>query len=121
MTKDQVIELRDTLNANSDGIVITMDNMKVFSDTSDIIVWDDSTEQIHAIRANDDYNSQKECPVEVISSTYEHIQYITGYMDSLKLKSLLDGYFSGLMDNDAKAKAEAFLTSVNGNLEDFIK
>lgn len=117
MTKDQVIKLRDEINANSNGIIITMDNMMVFSDKAEFVIWDDDNEYIHCIRANTGYHTQAQSPVEVVSSTYEHIQYITGYINSKNAISLVEDFASNnLMDEETKTKAINFINSLQNHL-----
>jgi len=118
MTKDQVIHLRDEINKKSNGLVITTDNMMVFSTSIELIIFDDDNEYFHCIRPSVNHYTQDQAPVEIISTTYEHIQYISGYLTTNNLEEILDEQFVGtsLIKEETKEKFLKHIRSLQNHV-----
>ena len=117
MTKDSVIYIRDTLKKNSDCLIVTLDNTQIFSDKVDYLIWDDDNERIYCIRANVDQYSQAHCPVEIISSTYEFIQFIVASYSSKNIKAAIDEFSDLIPAEDKDKVVKYFMNLQNQALE----
>lgn len=71
-------------------IRIICDNSYTFISNTCFMEWDDTNEVLTIIRANNDKYTQQGAPIEIISTTYDHIQYIIGDYEGDQLDSLSD-------------------------------
>lgn len=93
MDKVSVIAIRDALlqNGNNRAVKICFDNGIILSQSSDQVIWDDDKEIIIGITADSDSGSFiAGLPINIIGSTYEHIQFIMCNTNVENLKSVLD-------------------------------
>lgn len=116
MDKASVIALRDSLlqNGENRSVRIAFDNGVILSQASDTIIWDDAKELVIAFTTDSDsgaYSAQ--LPIRVITSTYEHIQFIMGNTNVDKLPEVIDSLGSVVnITEDTKNKLVEWYTKV---------
>jgi len=94
MQKDNLILVRDRYKAVNDTISFIGDNMQLYNENKDIVIWDDANEDglVNVIRSNTNYRTNIEKPISLETFEYEHIQYISTVMNITKLIVILDGF-----------------------------
>lgn len=90
MDKTLLISLRNDHKTTNTKISFICDNMKLYNENTDTIIWDDTAAVVHVIRTNDDYRTSVELPFTIESFSYDSIQFISSGMNYKKLKSMLD-------------------------------
>ena len=118
MLKDDVIKFRDQACKGANNLIVTCDNMFVYSNTSDFLIWDDDNECLYAIRANTDHYNQDQFPMEISCTSYENIQYIECNISNANLEAVLNEFFvaNNLIDEERKNKIIAFSKDMNNHL-----
>lgn len=94
MDKASVVAIREALKYNEENRAfrVAFDNGIIISTASDQIFWNDDTEIVVAITADNDGGSFiAGLPIRVICSTYENIQFIMGNTNPEKLEDVIDG------------------------------
>lgn len=92
MEKANLISVRDQHKTLNGTISFIGDNMQLYNENKDNVVWDDTTGIVHAIRPSTNYRSNVEKPVSLETFEYSQIQYISSSMGIDKLTTLLDGF-----------------------------
>ena len=118
MTVTDVVFLRDLLLENSDSLVVYGDNMHIFSNKVDYLVWDDDNERLYCIRANVDQYSQAQRPVEIIVTTYENIQYMTGSYTNQSIKDAIESISAYIPAAEKDNVIKYFMNMHNQMLEE---
>ncbi|MDD3122088.1 MAG: hypothetical protein PHC62_01070 [Candidatus Izemoplasmatales bacterium] len=111
MTKEQVIEFRDTV-ANDKILKIFCDNQHIFYDHVESkcpLIWDDEDEILIVIRLCQDSTLQQSMyPVEIVQTSYDMIQFMMTYetvADALEFKDRIPA--------DRVDHFEKFLNDIN--------
>ena len=108
MDKASVVAIRKALlrDEKDRAVRVVFDNGVVLSSGSDIIFWDDDKELIVALTSDSDGGSYSaNLPIRVITSTYEHIQFIMSNTNTDKLDDTL-GRLTSLVNISDEQKAE---------------
>lgn len=118
MLKEEVIKFRDEACKGSLSIIVTCDNMIVYSTATEFLIWDDDNEHLYAIRANTDHYNQDKAPIEISCTKYDNIQYIEGNISAANLKTVLDDFFvaNNLITEEQKTKVIAFADDISNHL-----
>ena len=118
MLKEEVIKFRDEACKGSTNITVTCDNMIIYSNATEFLIWDDDNEHLYAIRANTDHYNQDDSPMEISCTKYDNIQYIECHISGENLKTVLDEFFiaNSLIDENQKEKIINFTDSISNHL-----
>ena len=115
MLKDEVIRLRTFhKNNKAKSLRVICDNLQLLIDGSEYVIWDDANETLYGIRVNHDHYTQVEAPIEVITTTYEMIQFIEGIYSKEGTTSVISNLSSnGLITQKQKEILDIFVKNIN--------
>ena len=112
MTLEQVAKMRDFNNTITDdgkrlagALLVYFDDEVRFNDAMDYVIYDDSNELLHTIRANvENPVDQARLPYRITTGMYEHIQYMEALYDMSSFKEAVQGLLvdSGLINEAQK-------------------
>lgn len=121
MDKASVVAIRKALlrDEKDRAVRVVFDNGVVLSSGSDIIFWDDDKELIVALTSDSDSGSYSaNLPIRVITSTYEHIQFIMSNTNTDKLDDTLERLTSLVnISDEQKAEIKKWYDRVYGLYE----
>ncbi len=92
MEKANLILVRDQHKTLNGTISFIGDNMQLYNENKDNVIWDDTNGLVHVIRPSTNYKSNVEKPISLETFEYSQIQYISSSMGVDKLTTLLDGF-----------------------------
>lgn len=109
MTKDQVVYLRDQLNKDNgkgkpvaNSVFYDFDNDMAFRNNGDFVVFDDDKEMVHCISANRNNYVKDETPYSMISTSYEHMQFVEANLTLDGLNSIITDVLNSLLTDEQK-------------------
>lgn len=104
MTAEQIKLLRSQLNRDNgngkpvaNSVFYDMDNGMAFRNSHDFVIFDDASELIHCISANRNATIKDETPYSMISTSYEHLQFIEANLTKDGLFTILEDIIGGLV------------------------
>jgi len=116
MEKSNLILVRDKHKALNGTISFIGDNMQLYNENKDSVIWDDVNTNgiVNVIRPNVNYKTNVEKPISFETFEYEQIQYISSTMDIDKLITLLDGFvIDGLLTEGRRNNIIKYFNNIN--------
>lgn len=95
-------------------IKVTSDNMELFIDNTDFVIWDDANGTLYVIRVNNDHYTQADAPINIITTTYDNIQYIEGIYSRVNAATAVNALMSaGTITDIQKTILDKFISTIN--------
>lgn len=120
MEKQAVISIRDALlngGKNTAVITVVFDNGPNLSLAADNVIWNDENEIIIGfVPASSSGSLIANLPIRVLCSTYENIQFISGYTNTKNIGKVVEGLQPlTKLSEENKKKLVDYLIKLNGD------